>query len=160
MEVLGVIIIAVQLVTIAILLQKRDKKRLQKPIILMENSKINTSAMNGAEISFEELMSRARLSGYFNLGDIDTAVLETNGEVSFLLKHSKRRLNPCDFNFSPVREGMSRIIISDGIINEKNLRLSGIRKEELFKLIEQRGSTLADILFATANEDGRVDFYN
>jgi len=128
--------------------------------VLMYNSSINIKALKNAGLSVDELMSRARIAGYFNLGDIDTAILEPCGEISFLAAPMKRSLNPRDFNFAPVREGLCRIIISDGRIIKENLFLSGISEEELFNLLSQRGSRLDDIFLATANEAGRVDFFD
>ncbi len=159
MDVLYVVLLTLITILLLFLLFNNSKKALKEPIILMENSKISIEGMKKAKISFEELMSRARLSGFFNIGDIDCAIMEKNGEISFLLNPSKRRLSPKDFNFSPFREGISRIIISQGTINEKNLALSGIDKNELFRLIEERGSKLECISFATANEAGRIDFF-
>ena len=159
MEILYVIISAVNFVMLAFLLMQNRKKHPQKPIILMENSKLNNNEMEESGIGIEELVSYARAAGWFNIGDIDTAILETSGEISFLPKPMRRRLNPKDFNFAPEREGICRIIISHGEINKENLRASGIDEDAVNKLLEQRGSTLADILFATANEAGRVDFF-
>ena len=159
MEIICILNLALSIAIIVILLEKFRKEGIKKPLILMENTKINEENMKTAKIDVEELMSFARLSGYFNIGDIDTAVLETNGEISFLPNPSRRRLNPKDFNFSPIREGLSRIVIYKGRIVEDNLVLSGIKKEELEKLIDRRGSKLGEIFLATANEAGRIDFY-
>ena len=159
MEALCVVNLAFSIAILVVLLQKSRKKEAEKPIILIDNSKISALNLKRANISIEELMSRARISGYFNLGDIDTAVFEPNGEISFLPSASRRRLSPKDFNFSPIREGLSRIIIYNGEFFDENLKLSGIKKDELEKLLEQRGSKPGEIFLATANEAGRVDFY-
>ena len=111
-------------------------------------------------ISFDLLMSRARKAGYFNLGDIDTAILETDGEISFLPTAMKRNLNPKDFNFAPAREGICKTVIENGAINEKNLKASGITKDELEKLLGEKGKNEKNILLATVNEAGRVVFFS
>ena len=104
-------------------------------------------------------MGRAREAGYYNLGDIDTAILETSGKISFLPMPMKRQLNPKDFNFAPIREGICKTVIENGKINERNLNKSGITKQALFELLEQRGESPENILLATVNEAGRVDFF-
>lgn len=162
MEIISVILSVLNFIILVFLLLKGEKKQIpavNEPIVIMENSKINIKAMEKADIKTEELMSFARLAGFYNLGDIDTAVMETNGKISFLPKAMRRRLYPKDFNFAPVREGLCRIIISNGRINSENLALSGIDEQALGKLLEQRGNTLEDIFLATANEAGRVDFF-
>jgi uncharacterized membrane protein YcaP (DUF421 family) len=130
-----------------------------KPITLMKNSKINSPAMKKAKISIDELMSRARLAGYFNLGDIDTAIFEPCREISFLPMPMKRPLNPKDFNFAPVREGVCKTVILNGSLIKENIRHSGISEEDIIQLLNQRGEDIKDILIATVNEAGRVDFF-
>ncbi|MBQ9531237.1 MAG: DUF421 domain-containing protein [Eubacterium sp.] len=162
MEILSLIISFLNFSILVFMLLKGDKKQNysdNKQVALIENSKINIENLKTSNINAEDLMSAARLSGYFNIGDIDTAILEKNGEISFLPKAMRRRLYPKDFNFAPLREGICRIIISQGRINYENLALSGIDETELKKLLEQRGNALDDIFLATANEAGRVDFF-
>lgn len=137
-----------------------EKKTVSECVVLMNNSKIDMNAMKSAKISLNELMSRARQAGYFNLGDIDIAIMETNGELSFLPMPMKRPLNPKDFNFAPVREGMSRVVIKNGRILKNNLEKSQISQSALFQLLSKRGESVSDILLATVNEAGRVDFFS
>jgi len=131
-----------------------------KPACLMKDGEINETALKKSRISVEELMSRAREQGIFNIGDIDTAILEPGGKISFLLMPMKRQLTPKDFNFAPIKEGLCYIVIKNGEINEKNLKKSGITKSALLELLEQRGQSAENIFLATVNEAGRVDFFS
>ena len=161
MEFINTILNGFCLVLLVVLLMKTKAKTLpEKPIKLMNNSKINSAALKKAGISVDELMSSARCEGYFNLGDIDTAILEPNGKISFLPQPMKRALNPKDFNFAPVREGVCTTVIKDGVVLEENLKKSGVSREAFFNLLEQRGESVKDILIATVNEAGRVDFFS
>ena len=162
METLSLIINILLAALIIIFLFKdknKNRNKEESPVILISDSTIIAKALESENISTEELMSRARKAGFFNLGDIDTAVLEPDGEISFLAVPIKRALNPADFNFAPVREGYSRIIIKNGSILKENLAFTGISEEALFNLLNQRGSRIQDIFLATANEAGRVDFF-
>ena len=157
---IAVIIQSVVIVALVVMLSVRQRRKIEAPLILLSNSRIDEKALEKSGESIDSFMSKARLAGYFNLGDIDTAVMETNGEISFLPKPMKLPLNPKDFNFAPVREGLCKTIISDGRIIEKNLSASGISEEALLELLEKRGNRAQDILLATVNEAGRVDFFN
>lgn len=57
-----------------VLLQKLFNLR-RKTIVLMRENEIDENALKKARLSIGELMSAARQAGYFNLGDIDTAIL-------------------------------------------------------------------------------------
>jgi uncharacterized membrane protein YcaP (DUF421 family) len=141
-----------------VLLQKLFNLR-RKTIVLMRENEIDENALKKARLSIGELMSAARQAGYFNLGDIDTAILEASGNISFLPMPMKRTLNPKDFNFAPIREGIPKTVIKNGEIIENNLKASGISKQALLELLAQRGEREENIFLATVNEAGRVDFF-
>ena len=130
-----------------------------EPIILMSNGEIDKKALKKAKIEIDELMSAARSMGFFNLGDIDTAIMETSGKISFLPMPMRRPLNPKDFNFAPVREGVCQTIIADGRIISDNLIRAGISEEALRDFLFQRGEKAENILIATINEAGRIDYF-
>lgn len=134
---------------IALLLIKRKRA----PRVLMENGEIKS----GADI--EALKAAARKRGYFNLADIDCAVLEADGEISVLPNPLKRPLNPKDFNFAPVREGLCLTVAENGVLLEENVKKAGVSEKELLNIIEKDGRTLAEVRFATINEAGRVDVF-
>lgn len=153
------IIITSILTALAFFLLEKLAKCRKKAIVIMSENEIDENALKKAGLSLNELMSRAREQGYFNLGDIDTAILEASGRVSFLPLPMKRQLNPKDFNFAPLREGICKTVIENGKINERNLKKSGITRQALTELLRQRGESEENILLATVNEAGRVDFF-
>lgn len=57
-----------------------------EPAILIYKSKINYNALKKQQINIDELMEEIRLAGYFDLEEIQYAILETNGQVSILPK--------------------------------------------------------------------------
>lgn len=58
------------------------------PIILINNSKISKSALKKAKIELDDLITAARSAGYFDLSQIDTAVMEITGKISFCQSRS------------------------------------------------------------------------
>lgn len=122
-----------------------------QPIILVERGKISKKNLKKAKIEVNDLLTSARTSGYFNLSDIDYAIMETTGKISFLPVALKRPLNPQDFNFAPEREGLCLNVIIDGNIIERDLKYAGITLEELEKQIKNQNSQLDKILLGTVN---------
>lgn len=55
-----------------------------EPSILIYKSKINYNALKKQQINVDELMEEIRLSGYFDLTEIQYAILENNGQLSIL----------------------------------------------------------------------------
>lgn len=67
----------------------------------------------------------------------------------------KRPLNPKDFNFAPIREGLSYDVILDGQLLEKEIEKSLSAKMSL-KMIANRDISLNNIAVASVDENKQL----
>ena len=65
-----------------------------KPILLIEKGKIYPENLKTAKLDVNDLLSRARTSGYFDISKIYYAILETNGTISFMERATESPLTP------------------------------------------------------------------
>ncbi|MCM1285483.1 MAG: DUF421 domain-containing protein [Acetobacter sp.] len=130
------------------------------PIILMENGTIKREGLKKARIEINDLLVSARTNGYFNLSDIDYAIMENTGKISFLPTPKKRQLNPEDFNFSPERDGLYINVIIDGKIMREDLKYAGISEDELKKQVASKGQKIENIMLATINLKKQLTIYS
>jgi len=124
------------------------------PIVLISKGKISKAALKKARIELNDLLSSARVAGYFNISDIDYAIMETTGKISFIPVALKRPLNPGDFNFAPESEGLPVNVIMDGKIMEKDLPEAGITKKELMRRIQRQNKKVENIFIAQIDSNG------
>ena len=117
-----------------------------QPIVLIDKGKILRENLNKARIEINDLLTSARGNGYFNLSDIDYAIMETTGKISFQPVALKRPLNPKDFNFAPQREGLYYNLVIDGQIMEKDLKNAKISETELKKQVKNHGAKIEDVI--------------
>lgn len=129
------------------------------PIVLMQNGEINKKSLKKAKIQVNDLITAGRVAGYFSLSEIDTAIMETTGSISFLPKPLSRPLNPKDFNFAPKRNGVSIPLIIDGTVVTENFEKANTTQSKLDAILSQRGVKAEDIFLATMDESGTVDIF-
>lgn len=149
-------------VLLSVITQKSIKARKfisGKPIIIIERGKISKEGMRKARIEIDDLLTSARVNGYFNLSDIDYAIMETTGKISFQPVAQKRELNPKDFNFAPEREGLYINVIMDGYVIEDNLSVAGITKKELENMLKAKGDKLENIFLGTIDINKQLTTY-
>lgn len=96
-----------------------------KPSILIYRGKINEQALKKERFTINELQERLRGNNIVNLGDVEYAILETNGQVTVIQKPEKRNTIPADFNILPEYEGIPYDLVVDGKIMDKNLKNIG-----------------------------------
>lgn len=87
---LGIIPIITLLFVKTLLTQLQLKSQLARrviegePCIMVCKGKVNFKALKKQQINLDELMEELRLAGYFDLSEIEYAILENNGQLSFL----------------------------------------------------------------------------
>ena len=114
--ILGIIPIITLLFIKTILTQLQLKSQFTRkvlegePCILVCKGKINYQALKRQQINLDELMEELRLAGYFDLNEIQYAILENNGQLSFLTSQSSSSSGgssntSCDSNTQPLSSG-------------------------------------------------------
>ena len=96
-----------------------------KPAILIYRGKIDEKVLKKERFTLNELQERLRGSNIVNLGDVEYAILETNGQVTVIQKPDKRTTTPKDFNIMPEYEGIPYDLVVDGKVMYKNLKNIG-----------------------------------
>ena len=94
----------------------------EEPIILVQNGKLLEASMRKTRINLDDLMSLLRQKNYFNLAQVEFAILEPNGKISVIPKSQNRPVTPSDLNIATNYEGYPVMIIEDGNIIQENLK--------------------------------------
>lgn len=128
--------------------------------ILLDNGKLYRKNFKSAKLDLNEFLMECRINGYFNLSDIQTAILEPNGRISFLPKSLKRPATPEDLNLSPSKENIVYNIILDGVLLKENLEKSGNNINWLENNLKKQGiSDIKKIFLATCDNQNNLSVY-
>ncbi len=128
----GVIPILVLLVVgevIAYATLKNEKARniiCGKPTIVIEKGKIMESELVRMRYNLTDLLEQLRIKNAPNIADVEYAIMETNGELSVILKSAKRPVIPEDLKLKTKYEGVPYTIISDGKIQYDTMRIAQV----------------------------------
>lgn len=91
------------------------------PTILMNDGKLYRRNLKQAKLDLSEFMLLCREQGYFDLGEIQTAVFEHNGKLSILPKAANRPVTPEDLKITAKATHIGVEVIMDGRIMGENL---------------------------------------
>ncbi|MCC8069752.1 MAG: DUF421 domain-containing protein [Ruminococcus sp.] len=123
------------------------------PLILFDNGNFNLDSLKKSRLDLNELLGECRNQGYFNVKDIQTIVLETNGKISVLSKSDKRPTTPEDLNVIVDNQTIPINLIVNGKVISDNLKASGKNdvwlKNQLDKL---HINSAKDVLLAFCDE--------
>lgn len=131
-----------------------------RPFILLNNGSIYEKNLRKAKIDINEFLTQCRVSGYFDVSKLQSAILEPDGRISFLPLSAERPLTPSDVKLSPEQETMTANVVIDGHIMQKNLRHTG--KDEIWlnrQLKAQGVSNVRDVLLACVDMQNRLTVF-
>jgi uncharacterized membrane protein YcaP (DUF421 family) len=130
------------------------------PLVLLNKGELYRKNLKKAKIDVSEFLEQCRVSGYFDISKLETAILEGNGKISFLPKASDRPLTPSDMNLFPQQDYMVANVILDGKIMWKNLGHTGNDEKWLHNQIKGQGAKcVEDVLLATCDTNNQVTVY-
>lgn len=147
-------------VTISFLTLKSEKARniiTGKPTYLIKDGIIAEKQMRNMRYNIEDLLEELRLKDCPNVADVHTAILETNGELSVVLKSDKRSVTPNDLKIKPNQESIPLVLISDGKIRFEHLReLNKDIKWLEKKLADRNIKSTKDVFLFSIDSDGII----
>lgn len=128
-----------------------------EPSILIYRGKIDEKTLKKERITVNELEERLRTNNVFNFGDVEYAILETNGQITVIKKPEKQNVIAEDLNITPEYEGITYDLVIDGKIMKKNLKQLGKDEIWLAKQLKAFDAKPDNTLIATIN--GKNDFF-
>jgi len=139
-SIIPIIIITLLQITLALLNLKSEKFRIifcGKPTVLIKNGILQQDEMRRTRINLNDLSEELRNMGFFNIDDINYAILETNGKISILPKTDKRPVETADLSLNLPMENPAELIILDGHVNKKALENYGKDQSWLDEQLKQ-----------------------
>lgn len=129
-------------------------------LVLLDNGKLYRKNFKTAKLDLNEFLVQCRVNGYFNLSEIKTAILETNGKISFLPKSTNRPTIPIDFDITPEPATIDVNLIVDGRILRENLQACGHDEMWLQKQLVSQGFEKPEQIFlATLDKQDNLSIY-
>lgn len=110
-----------------------------EPIILLHNGKLYKKNLKKSHINVDEMLEGCRISGYFSLSDLQTIILESSGEFSFIPAAGQKPVTAEDLHLPVEADALSANLITDGILLRHNLKAIGRDDNWLNKKLQQHG---------------------
>lgn len=129
-------------------------------LILFDNGKLYEANLKKARIDVNEFLTQCRSKGYFNIANLQTVVLESNGKISVLPLSTERPVTPKDLNITPPEDKPVIDIIIDGQIMFNNLKYTGNNENWLNKQLKIQGvNHISEVFLATCDNENNLSVY-
>lgn len=148
MIIFGIVSYTVSTITMKSLYLRR--KIIGIPTIVIADGKIIEEGIKKVKLDVNDLLEECRLQGYFDLNEINYAIMEVSGKLSFLPKISYKPVVMSDFNLKSEQTSLSANVIIDGNFMDAIIKNIGTTRNEIQKKLKKQGvNRVEDVLLAT-----------
>lgn len=123
------------------------------PMVVIKDGKPLKNILRRLRLTNEDLTDTLRTQGVFDLREVDTAIVETNGKISVFLKADKQPASKGDLAVM-TREKMPLPVVSDGAFCQWAMQAVGWDKAAVCRALARNRVKLKDVFLMTADESG------
>ncbi len=126
------------------------------PSMLICRGVLNRSELIRNRMSVEELFAGLRQQGVGDPSEVEYAIMEKNGRLSVILKAEHRPLTAGDMNTKVRERGIMHMLVCDGRIDRRHLKLLGHDDAWLDKQMTRRGVKASELLYLLCDDAGHI----
>ena len=130
------------------------------PIVIISEGKISREQLHKCKIDINDLLQDARESGYFDISEINYAIMEPSGKISFLPKAKYHSVTPSDMKLKISENGLNANLVIDGNIMYNNLKSIGHDEKWLLSRLKKEGyEDISNLLLVVCDNKEKLTIY-
>ena len=126
------------------------------PSVLIKNGQLDIKELKSQKFNINDLMEELRIKGYYNIEDIEYAILETSGQISIISKTELDYATKKDMNVKCTQDTLPVTLIIDGKVIYENLKLIKQDMNWLKKNLNKNNiNDINDVFIALLDSQGK-----
>ena len=125
--------------------------------IIIKNGVLDQKMLKKLRVTGPDLLEVLRNKNVFDIDDVAYAILETNGQLSVLLKPEKQNVAFENLSGKVPKDSLPSIIISDGKFIKENLLEIDTTKSKITKILKKKSIAIKDIFIMMCDSNGNFD---
>ncbi len=125
------------------------------PILVIRDGKPDAAAMRRLRLTVDDLVEALRQQNIFELGQVQTALVETNGHITAYCYPAYQPATAKDVGAECPLQGMPVPLVSDGALCQWGMAVCGLSEEAVDRLLRQHRCERQDVFLLTATATGQ-----
>jgi uncharacterized membrane protein YcaP (DUF421 family) len=124
--------------------------------VLIKDGKVLEDNLKKERFTGDELMESLRNKNIFRVADVEFAVLESNGDMSVLLKKENQPLTPKHLGIKVSPEQEPQTVINDGEIMDEALATMGLSRDWLKTEMDKLAIPVENVFLGQVDASGEL----
>lgn len=133
-----------------------------KARVFIKDGKILEENLKKERFTTDELLEMLRKKSVFSANEVEFALLESDGELSVLLKRDYRTVKPAELWLHLPADKEPKTVIMDGEIMNEAITEVGHNEAWLRKMLSEKSVAIDEVFLAQLHSDGKLtlDYYD
>ncbi len=123
------------------------------PIIVIRDGVIDQKKLRELRFSVDDVFEQLRQKSIFDINTVSYAIVETNGQLSVMLKPEKDTVTAEMIDIKPQPSSLMCVVVSDGRVIRKSFSECNMTEQKLDNLLQKNNVQLTDILFMLCDKN-------
>ena len=151
-----ILLVALEIINSAICLKNAKLRSVIEgnSLVVIRDGVIDQQQLKNLRYSVEDLLDQLRQKDVFDINDVRYAIVETNGQLSVMLKPEKETVTAGMIDIKNNTKALLCMVINDGQILKNTFKECNMTDSKLKSILEDNKTRLKEILFMLADSEG------
>ena len=153
------ILVSLEIITSAISIKSQKFRNIMQgnSLIIIRNGVLDQKQIKRLRFSVEDILEALRKKDIFNIEDVLYAIVETDGEISVMIKPEKQAITSEMLGMDAKNEGIHITIVDDGIVMKDQFQECKMDIKKFNEILNDNHINIKEILLMTADSGGNIN---
>lgn len=123
-------------------------------LVVIRDGVIDQKQLKRLRFTVDDLLDQLRQKDVFDICDVRYAIIETNGQLSVMLKPEKETVTAEMAELTNKSKALLCMVINDGKFLKRSFTECDMNEEKLYGILKKEGIGIDEILFMLADKEG------
>ena len=124
------------------------------PVVIINDGNLNQELLKELRFTVDDLLESLRQKDVFDISQVQYAIVETNGQISVLLKPQYDTVTRNDLQIESEPQGYKCPVIVDGKIVNNDFKICNMNNNKVEKILKNEKLQIKDIMLMTVDAVG------
>lgn len=124
------------------------------PVVIINDGNLNQKLLKELRFTVDDLLESLRQKDVFDISQVQYAIVETNGQISVLLKPQHDTVTRNDLQLKSEPQGYKCPVIVDGKIVNNDFKICNMNNNKVEKILKNEKLQIKDIMLMTVDAVG------
>ena len=123
-------------------------------LVVIRDGVVDQKQLKRLRFTMDDLFDQLRQKDVFDISDVRYAIVETNGQLSVMLKPEKETVTAEMADIPNETKGLLCMVINDGKFLKRSFKECETDEEKLYDILEKENTQINEVLFMVADKEG------